>query len=475
MPVLTTDVSLAMANYYNMHDKQQFARSQRTLKYLFNVRKEMMKGEEWHYKAWTQPVTTARMVNAETAEESEFPTPRKLAHVDIHAHWSDLAEFRTSIAYTGLVQEKTANRQMALYQTAAKYVSEVEDDIGSQVNMTMHQNADSMMGRVCALNTFPVSGGTTGMDTTSDWSSGPGYIKVDGGSISQFFEGQILAIRAASDNTTIRLLVTVNAVLRGNEGPAGIRGDGPGIIVTKLSGTYALSDVVDNDEICMDVHTTNYLLGFGSWFSRSAAVLSITAGVRASTAGVWTWPVMKDFTSDGVSVTFDLDIHMREVAEELAYAVAYGRKQRGFEGVKITEAAMTCLTTPRLISEVSTQVGDNVRYTTTLSAAERGELFGTSGYDGAYWHHPLLGPISFATDPVATPDTLRLLEPSSWFFLTGSDGIEWLDADGSKWHYQQGTYALKNILIAGALQRMLIANDQPGVNVQVSGIKSSTE
>ena len=89
-----------------------------------------------------------------------------------------------------------------------------------------------------------------------------------------------------------------------------------------------------------------------------------------------------------------------------------------------------------------------------------------------------LPPIAFQTDPVASPNKLRLMEPNSWAFVAGHEGgirqPEKLDKDGRWFRYVVGTNGWPvNKLIAGSLMRLELICDQPKANVEIADIKSS--
>jgi len=469
-----TIVADAMARITKLRpDKAQWCRSSDTLKF-FRTGEMKMKGEDYHIKAFTQPLTNVRAVgDAVTVETTEWPDSRQIDHTDVEVDWDDLYEFRGTIQYTGLAAQKTKDRRAAIYRTAQRLLGEAEDDMGAALNMKIHQDANCQMGLVAAKYSA-----TTG-DTYSQ--NATAFVQVDNGSISQFQPGMYVDIHSAS-TATVRFTAKIDDVYKTSVGANGVADIGPGFTATRTSGTDSdFDNVADNDMITLsdEAASTNFQ-SFGVWFDREAAVFSLT---RDTTVGEqWAIPYVFDYQSAGADVALDLDTHLRGMTEELAYAVRFGRNARKREGVKITEAALTLLGTPRLVSYASTQVGDAVRYTTDLEGADRKKYFGTSGFDGAYWHNPVLGkPISFATDPVATPSRLRLIEPSSWQWIIGHTGnhetVEWLDKDGNgRWYYLLGSnYRRKNVLAAGYFTRLALMCDQPMANVEARGLKSDLE
>ncbi len=459
-----------MSYIYQMRGvKAQFTRFQRSLR-LFRASTTLMEGERKVFKAWTQPLSGARPTKSNY--EGEFPPGRKIDAAEYYVTWSDLCEIQSTINFSGLAEAKTESRKAAIWRLANKLVAEADNDFGTLINMLLHLNARCTLAEVEAVYDTDGTSYTNGSTSC--------YIKIDQGSISRFFVGQYLDIRQGSSTSSLRIEdCYVRDVFPDNEGPGGTRGQGPGIIVSHASSNF--DAVADGDEIVLSDVTNDNFWSFPTWFSRSDDVVNLT---RTDVGNAWTIPHIKWWDSNndgtGTATTLDLETHLGEIAEELAYSIEYGRQMRAAEGIELTTNAMTLLATPRLVSEASRQVGDQIQYVSRLGAPERQKYFGVTGFDGAFWHHPLLGPIAFQADPVATPGVMRLLEPNSWRWVIGHRGglgeLEWLDRDGSRFHYQYGSNGrLKNTLIAGALMRLQLICDQPKANVQGGGLKSSLE
>jgi len=373
----------------------------------------------------------------------------------------------------------TRNPKGAVADVAETLVAEADKDFAFKVNMATHLNADCVMALVAEK--YAATGGGYSQATSA-------FLQIDGGSIARFQRGMLLDIRAASANDSWRTAGYVNDVYPTSTGPGGTANIGPGITITKdstrdsaLSGDGHFDNVVDNDEICLSTEIDSNFDSFPTWFSATTNLLNIT---RSAAGSYWTVPFLYDFTSGGAAVSFDFDDHLRSVAEDLAYAIDGGRKSRVLgKGVEMT-GALLALTTPRIASEATSQVGDSHRFTTTmatsLDAATRREFFGSVGYRGVVWQHESLPPIVFQSDPVATSNVVRLIEPSSWFFIARNEGgmnaPERLDKDNSFWHYRDGdNNRLINRLIAGLFMSLELCCDQPKANVQIAGLKSSME
>ena len=466
-------VANAMANIYRLrHEAAQFTRFAETAKH-FKPRMLAMKGENLYWYAYTQPYTGVR--RTKSAYETEFPESRAVDHTQVYITWTDLCEFQGTITFTGLAARKT--RSAAVYATARKLVTEFDADCGECLNRSLHQNSDCVMGTVAAKYSA-----TTGGSYTTSTSA---FFQITDMPVSAFHPGQVLDLRDVSDNATINNGVKVDDVFHTSVGPNAVDDIGPGITVTidstrntAVSGTSDLDTVAATDEIALSTETDSNLDSFQTWFG-TGSVLSLTRGTTVGEQ--WAIPYEKDYSVSGVAVNFDFDDHMRPMARDLARAVKFGREVRKNEGLGISDA-MLFLTTDAILDEATSLFGDAARFTTALASsldgAERKRLFGTVGFDGVVWHNPLLGAIGFQSDAVATPNTARLIEPSSWFFVTGHNSNnlrpEWLKGDGRMWRYVQGSNGRPiNKLIAGGLMRLALCCDQPRANYEINGIKSS--
>jgi len=475
MAITVTDVEAAMAEYYKLHpDKAQCLRSKETLR-LFNPRGEAMQGQKFHIKTWLNPSRGARRVNAVTAESSEWPEARKANWQDWYIEWSDLTEYRTTVEYTGLAEDKTADAKMCVYKTAEKYIGMVDDDIATQVNNSIHQSTNCKIAAIAAKYHDDGTAYTNNTHTTA-------YFQIKGGSIVQIMQNDRIEIRAGTSTTSTRVICYVNDVYPGTNGPGGTADIGPGFTATYEStgqtggATTNFDSAAADDELVLSGETSANIFGFPSFFSWTTAMYSLT---RTTLGNGWTIPkLMYDYSVAGAAVDFDPEIHFATMALDLAYAVQNGRNMRQGDGIKMTANAMVALGDPEVVDEMSRLGGDRVKYTKELSAAQKQDIIGSIGFDGAWFHHPNIGPIAIQSDPAATPRTIRYLDPNSWFWVTGGLGgptsVRWLDKDGKKFRNQPGANGRpKDVWVGGAHARVALVNDCPGANAQISGVKSS--
>jgi len=177
-----------------------------------------------------------------------------------------------------------------------------------------------------------------------------------------------------------------------------------------------------------------------------------------------------------------METHFGTFAEEMAMVVESGKRGRAArkrsESIEVP-AAMLALGTPSLVEEMSRQGGDAIRYTTDLDKAVRKEILGRSGFEGAIWHSPHFGPITLQSDPVATPRTIRILDPTSWFMFTAGEGRydrpEWLTQGGQRFIRRTGSTSVYPVEVGGAVVDAAIGCDCPKANYQLGDVKSSLQ
>ncbi|MDD4888396.1 MAG: hypothetical protein PHU85_00570 [Phycisphaerae bacterium] len=462
-------------------DKAQFVRHDKSLRHI-RAEKLMLKGEKAIIKVETSAAAGAVPVgDPVTAEQLEFPAARSSGHSDITIEWSHLAEIRQSVRYTGLAEQQTKDLKTAIYKAALKMVRDVDLDMAHTVSSLLHSNGDCVLAKVDTVYVEDGSATWSGNGNTA-------YIKIKEGAIGNFIPGQVLDFRAVSDNDNVRVTAYVRDVFAMNEGPDGTRGRGPGIRVTLHADNLGVGDtdfdnVAPNDEITFQGAKAYNFSSLPVWFS-TAAVCGIT---RTSSGSAWAVPHIKWFDASGdgtgTKVTLDLETHLGELAQELADAVIRGRAMRDVDSLSISEGYITMIARPPLCSEFSKQVGDGVRYTDTLDKEGKKKLFGTSGFDGGFWHDPLLGPIAFQPDPKATPGTIRMLDTGSWMWVIGHTGsgnsadgippVEWVEENGNRFFVERGANGrVKNVKTGGCFMRLQLVSDAPRSNAQLGGLKS---
>lgn len=445
----------------------QFNRSNDTLRH-FKPRKFPIEGKGLYFYAYTQPFSGVRRTKS---SEAEFPEAYDIDHTQVNVDWDDLTEFQVSLSYTGLAERMTRKEKLSVFKVAQRLVEEANAQFAAQVNVSLHQGVNSVMALVSDTPTNEDG-------TTYTQGHDEAFIPIDTGSISQFWPGMIIA--GGTTPGTVEYVLEVNDVYYGNDGPGS--DTGPGIVATNDSTRSTAesvdadcNDILNNDSIWLygEAAASN-LDGFPVWFDETADLLDIT---RADVGSRWSIPHVIT-----ASANFDYDDHFRPIVVKMGRSVRAGRARRKRDGLAITPA-MLLLTTPELNDEITSNLQDTKRamvsFATSMDQAEVRRLFGDIGFDGVILHHPSLpAPMGIQTDTVATPDTIRLLETSSWSFVTGHNSNtmrpEWLNKDGRMWHYIQGANGrMQNELMAAGLIRLELISDQPGANGEIASVTSS--
>lgn len=479
-----TDMATRMAEYYRLRPaKYQFYRHGDTVKW-FDPNGEAMKGEIFHFKAFTAPATGTRVSKASVADTAEFPRAREDEFVDIGIKFDDLSVFQTLVKVTDLAEIKTKDPSMSVSKIVIDTVEQTEADQAARLNAAVYQSASCAMAKV--VEKYDDDGSTYTSGRTQ------AYVRVDSGSIGLFQRGMMLNIRSGS-TSTIRITCTVAAVNTHDDGPIWT-GDrvadiGPGLILTynaaEGTGTDTnFNNVVDNDEIVMSAEsTTAGFHGFEDWFSEHTNVYKSSDGTtdlnRDDPAYHWSIPDILDYTSGGVPVNVDLETHFKPLAKILPYRVGMGRQARARDrGDLVMKDTLVAFGEPGLIVDASSSAADTGQFTSTIAssmtAAQRKELFGEVGFTGTVWHSPTLKAVALQADPLATPNTLTLVDPNSFFFLFGAGyrNPKWLD--GGNWDRLVGTNHRPTLVKQAACMTIAtLVCDQPGANAQIKGIKCS--
>jgi len=259
---------------------------------------------------------------------------------------------------------------------------------------------------------------------------------------------------------------------------------GPGIVVDAGSGNTC-DTVAATHAIRLSGETTgDNFAGFPSWFSGSTNVYYDEDGTeldRDAIGNAWQIPYIFNYLSGSANVTFDLDTHLRPLADYLPQAIAKGRKARS-KVMTQSSKAMVAIGPADIINEATQEAHDTVRFTSALrmNKDEKKSLFGDVGFEGVVWHSATLGPIAFDYDPFARPNKLDIIDPEAWHWLTdgeGLGGVQWLPGPvNGRWHpvYNNSSgNELTFYIQAGCWTMAKPYCDQPQTQIEIQGIKSS--
>lgn len=148
------------------------------------------------------------------------------------------------------------------------------------------------------------------------------------------------------------------------------------------------------------------MYSFGAWFTRPVAGDSFINGVsRLTDTNQWLLPTAT--REDQSSATKVIDRYDLDVVGD---AVGY-----------ITDAPMTeavFFGDPKLITTLRQDIGEDNFSTIAYSGEDGGDRWAKAGNVGVIYQHPTLGRCRLIGDPLAVPNTLRMVIPGDWITAT---------------------------------------------------------
>lgn len=473
-------VDQVLTEYYRKHPaKAQFGRTASTAKW-FRPRGEKMKGSRWHFHAFVEPSTPTRGVAFGTAVAAAFPAAMPLTYKKLSWDDDDLTMFQATGSINIVADIETSDQQMSVYKLATVVVGDLQIDFDKKLNDAVHMGTSAQMGTVNAVYD---EDGTTYTSSQTD-----AFIQITDGAISQFLPGMVLDIDGGTE------VVKVKDVITTQDGPwssaVPVAGIGPGLIIERVSGTANFDGIIAADTIARSGEAAgSNFAGFDTWFDGTANVYNDSDGAaitRYSNGEQWSIPPIFRVATAGSEETFDIDTHLREVADVLPRSMNTGRKLRKYKNPEHSINApksLVLITTLELANEATQTVADQNRFTSesakSMDAAKYKALFGNLGFEGTVWHSATLGPVAIQADSSARKHKMTLIDPQSWFYLylgKTNNTLGWITNDnGGRWHNvaDTSTDRLTFKKQCGAYMACLLACDQPGANAEITGVKSS--
>lgn len=470
------DCDNAIIKKYRLHPAPaQFTRMGSTSKW-FRANVQQLLANRYNFNVWHTPYSGTRSSDFATAAAGAFPAAMDIVNKWLSYAYTDLAMFRASLKWSILTAVRTSNRKQAVYEVVNQLFGALNADFTEKLNSAVHMNSAAKMADVAAI--YATAG-------TSYSSNRYAYIQIKNGSIGNFHKGMVL-------NTDATESLTVLDVIYGDNGPwsggSQVADIGPGIVVDAGSGLTVDSSV--DDAITRSGETTSdNFHGLVDWFTPGTNVYKDEDGNavdRDAKEYAWTIPQIFTIAAAGSETTLDLDTHLRPVANTLPYRAEVGRRNRE-KGISVG-SSMVAITTMEIVNEATQEASDSHQWNSaamgSMDAARRKKLFGQVGFEGMVFHSATLGPISFQADKAAQPYKIRMLEPSTWHWLTlgkGSpnspDVVNWIpSASGGKIHPvpdSDTTARLTFYVQCGAWVACLLYCDQPGANCEVTGVTHS--
>jgi hypothetical protein len=472
--VVLADATAMLDEVYDMDPLVQQNRFGTTAQHI--TRETIWKGGALHKKFLTQIYTGARM-NSDL--EADAPNATKIGTTDITIEEEHLRLIQLPLSYSLPAQSEVDGSDDAVWNLANELVAQAQQMLGEKRNQMLNSNSDCLKATVSAKykndgDTYPGSSATTCL------------IKLTG-SPSMFHEGELVDIRAASDNDNTRVTATVKDVIHDthifgrNVGPAIVleylsTGSGAGA-TTNFDSTTAGDEIVASGE-----------KGYG-WTGAFDALCDLTSsppayfGVTRTTVGNrYLIPYGQDYTS-GTAVDLDIDTHFGNMADALGYLMEKSRIWRqSNQKFKLTDA-LVCQAAPELANEIDRQIGEGTASFTrtiasSLDAARRADLVAVSGWTGSVLLSSSMPPIVVQAEPLCPANTIRFFEPNAWEFIRmGGKKPNFIKAPGANsiWHNRRNVTTGNLTQLLDACGSVVEAPfcDQPRLNYTIKGVKSS--
>jgi hypothetical protein len=469
----------------------------------------LWKGKSYQYNALVAPASAIRRAQLSVAKDQEWPVGRDMKTQPLCIKYEDIVIFRGTAKINEFDDLKTqGDPDITIGKLAERIVGQLMEDFDTQRDMALFQPG------TCEMFTIKQIYNVDGTTFTGAAAAAAAYIAVTGGSIAQVQPGDVLEIIDVADHSTVNATVTVNAVIKGKNGPmvsTGIRvaDIGPGIIATPAAAWNAVGAPAATDHIARSGEFNNTaatyknIKGFESFFNPTISIFRSEDGTamdRYDATGDNQWQVPEVFCFDsvgdgsGTAVDFDVDTHFGEVEDVMGYVLSTSRMQRVSANqdtgpnISLPEV-ITMHTTPQLVNDVVSQCKDTARLTTSLAMSQdeatRRKFFGEIGFDGFVYHSPTLGHVALMPSVACRPNRMFFVDPQTafWIHLGGSGadgsggGLQWLDMEGSRWQRLTGDTLRTPTAVkqAACYTASVLGWDQVAQNFAIKGIKSSRD
>jgi len=464
-----TDLDNAIAREYQLRPIAQFARFGQTSRWA-TFGKQVFKSKRYVYPVYYQPIAggTIRSDYA-TARTSAWPEAKELSHKFLSWGYTQQSIFRHRCKLNVLDMRRLDGGKKAVYDLAMRVISEANADFTDTANRAFHQDSTCSMGTVNAV--YDEDG------TTYTNGNRYAYLHLTDASIAQYLPGMVLTINAAGSYTVKdvhpapRGLTSITTAMT------------PGITIDSGSGNNC-DTVAATQEIRISGESTgDNIWGLPAFFSTSNYYYDEDGNVltRTDLGSAWQLPWTWNYASGGSNVTFDLDTHLRPIANRLPTMLKMSRIARS-DGMSISTKGLVAVGPPDLINSATQEAHDNQEFTrvsaSTMDASKRAELYGEVGFEGVTWHSATAPVISFEFDPMARPNKLDILDPEAWHWLAdgeGDKGLEWMPGTiNGRWSAINDTTsnAPTFYIQAAAFTMGLVYCDCPGTQIEIQGIAS---
>lgn len=421
--------------------------------------------------------------------EADAPLAGRVRVMEVTVEESHLRKLHFSMRYTIPTRMEVDGSENAVYDIAIELAVQALQSLDEKRNHMIHQNSDGV--KAVVVQKYDVDGTTWGEGNQTVTYFGTAsveaaFLTIDQGSISKFHVGELIDIRNVS-TSAVRITGVITDVYYGLDYYG--QSIGPGILVAHdaTGEDSSFTNVVDNDEIFSsgEADGSGLPVGFSTLFQRwgGSALPYFSVTDRRAAGFQFLMPYGRDYATGGVSEDIDVGKHFGHMADLMGMLYGPARKNRRHRGFEMTEA-IVCLCQPDLVNAVAANVGNVSHHFTTAAAetltdARRKSLVGVAGWTGAVIFHPTLPPIVLQPEPIATKDTIRIIEPVSFEFIRmGSKKPTFIRNDnGGMWHTRRNTSDGQLTMhkdASGFVYETLFC-DQPQLNYSIEGVKTDID
>jgi len=440
-------------------------------------------------KQWAGGALNIKIINEQFSRavsssdlESDAPLAGRIRTMNLTIEESNLRKVAFGLRHTIPAQEEVDGSEHAVWNLAMELLLQGLQSIDEKRNHMIWQNSDGVKALVAAKydpdgTTY---GGTTTLTYLGTGSVEGAFLTIDGGSISKFHPGERIDIRNAS-TATVRITGIITDVYMGVDYLG--NGIGPGILVAHDAdgADAAFTNVVDNDEIFTSGEADGSGLdtGFAGFFNRTTPGAYFSIADRAAPGFQFLVPYGRAYGT----VDIDIDVHFGHMADLMGMLFGPARANRRHRGFAMTDA-IVCLAPPDLVNSVARQAGNaSLQFTSsaagTMAEGRRKTLTAVQGWTGSVLHHPTLPPIVLQSEPLATENTVRIIEPSTWRYVRmGSKKPTFIrNSNGGLWHVRRNTSTGQLTMHRDASGYVIetLVNDQPQLNYSIEGVQSDVD
>lgn len=249
-------------------------------------------------------------------------------------------------------------------------------------------------------------------------------VPIDAGSIAVFAPGRrVDFIRPATGAVIAGNIEVTDQNL--DDGSVGFQFNGA-TSVTARQSTGLLGSVADNDYIVLSGCYNLNLYSIGAYFSTPTASESFVGGVDRTTSGYrWMIPYRSRDGATSAKITKSM---FNTVAVNMGY-----REEMNTDGSPASAVAF--ISDPTLHQAIRDEIGEQAFIQIPVDDT-RAKRFANFGDVGLNYQHGQFGLVKIMSDPLAPPNTVRILSPDTWkSYYVNQNGLRPVtEGNGTHWY-----------------------------------------